>query len=759
MHMLDLLVLLCYFLLMVAIGVYCSLRIKAQEDYFLGGRSFGKLLQTFAAFGAGTGSSDPVNTGRTTFTGGMSGMWSVMFWLFVTPFYWITGVWYRRMRLLTLGDWYVERYESRGLGAAYSIFGVFFFMIYGSMFFSAIAKTAEPMMLGSAVAVSAESSGTTANSGTPDQDESNRVSVLGTKVKLQTVLIPVIAVVVVAYGIAGGLAAAYFTDLIQGICIIGLSVMLIPIGLNALADNPELNPGDKNGFQVMHEQLPESFFDVIGNSGAEISLLYLTAMVLANLTGIVVQPHFIATGGGSAKTEYNARVGLVVGNFLKRFCTLGWVLTALIAATLYADVPALVENPDLTWGYASMQLLGPGFRGLMLACLLAALMSSVDAQMVVGAGLIVRNLYVPFLRPDASERECLWAGRLTGMIVVAGACVFALTFYDMLKQLELTFWFPLVFASPFWIGMYWRRATGRAAWITVVYCLFFFFVIPFFGPKVFTSLRTNEALMTRTPHTITTSQTVVSRSMLRQKLSEAEVVWAAAGQDLTGPELAQHNATKPRSISPEKIEIPGSEGMQVIEAGVTRLPQIKTSKSTSIFWSSIEPVDKTIALEVVATDVNERTGAIRETLDYPAGTPLQGTGSLKLNLLFYKPLGIDLGSQSIASLKSLDLFPKIVMPFLVMIIASLLTRKNSEKALDRYYAKMKTPVDPDPEADQQKLTAAYADPSTCERVKLFPNSDLEFQKPTTEDIVGFTLSFVICFAIIGMAFWITTLGA
>ena len=51
MHMLDLLVLLCYFLLMVAIGVYCSLRIKAQEDYFLGGRSFGKLLQTFAAFG------------------------------------------------------------------------------------------------------------------------------------------------------------------------------------------------------------------------------------------------------------------------------------------------------------------------------------------------------------------------------------------------------------------------------------------------------------------------------------------------------------------------------------------------------------------------------------------------------------------------------------------------------------------------------------------------------------------------------------
>ncbi len=118
MQLLDYLVLVGYFAVMIAIGIYSSRMIKAQEDFFMGGRSFGKLLQTFAAFGAGTGSSDPVNTGRTTFTSGMSGMWSVMSWLFVTPFYWIAGVWYRRMRHLTLGDWFVERYESRAMGAA-----------------------------------------------------------------------------------------------------------------------------------------------------------------------------------------------------------------------------------------------------------------------------------------------------------------------------------------------------------------------------------------------------------------------------------------------------------------------------------------------------------------------------------------------------------------------------------------------------------------------------------------------------------------
>ena len=137
MHSLDLLVLAGYFLVMIGIGIYAARRVKAQEDFFMGGRGFGKLLQTFAAFGAGTGSSDPVNTGRLTFTSGMSGMWGVMYWLFVTPFYWITGVWYRRMRHLTLGDWFVERYESRAMGAAYAIFGLLFLGVYGSMRFSA----------------------------------------------------------------------------------------------------------------------------------------------------------------------------------------------------------------------------------------------------------------------------------------------------------------------------------------------------------------------------------------------------------------------------------------------------------------------------------------------------------------------------------------------------------------------------------------------------------------------------------------------
>ena len=52
MQTLDYVVLVSYFLVLIAIGVYASRKIHRQVDFFLGGRSFGKLLQTFAAFGA-----------------------------------------------------------------------------------------------------------------------------------------------------------------------------------------------------------------------------------------------------------------------------------------------------------------------------------------------------------------------------------------------------------------------------------------------------------------------------------------------------------------------------------------------------------------------------------------------------------------------------------------------------------------------------------------------------------------------------------
>jgi SSS family solute:Na+ symporter len=707
MHWLDYAVLVVYFAIMIGIGIYCSRRIHKQEDYLLGGRGFGKLLQTFAAFGAGTGSSDPVNTGRTTFTSGMSGMWSVMFWLFVTPFYWITGVWYRRMRHLTLGDWFVERYQSKRLGVFYTIFSLMFMMLYGSMLFSAIGKVAAPL-----------------------------IGYQSDVVNLEYILVPIIGVVVLIYGVMGGLEAAYYTDLIQGSCIIVLSILLIPFGLNELSAQFG-GEGMIDGFRIMHEQLPPEAFSVFGStSSSEFPVYFILAMVLINLIGVVVQPHFIATGGGSAKTETVARVGLVTGNFLKRFCTVGWVLTALIALALYADRAVLIEDPDKVWGFASRELLGPGLTGLMLACLLAALMSSVDAYMVVGSGLVARNIYAPFINPHASEKTYLLVARITGTVIVVGAVIISLFMMDVFKQLELTWVFPAIIAATFWTGMYWRRANTGAAWVTVIFSATFFFILPQVLPRVIPSLRSSTTLTQMNDLMTTTTQRLASQSDVARRKTLIKA-WDAAEKKL-------------------------GERPVPIEQG-NLIPDVKKTGGTPVYWSGkVIPVDAggeeiTGAERILVSEKMEGNRLVRRE-QYAKDVRLKATGQFEIDRLLYNVIGLEMASYPTPLIKTLGLITKIVIPFIIMILFSLIMKPNDKEALDRYYAKMKTPVDPDPEKDELKLAAAYADPDNTERVKLFPNTSLEFQRPTRVDIIGFVVSVILCFAIIGLAMILVGIG-
>ena len=757
MQLLDYLVLAGYFVVMIGIGVYASKMIKAQEDFFMGGRSFGKLMQTFAAFGAGTGSSDPVNTGRTTFTSGMSGMWSVMYWLFVTPFYWITGVWYRRMRHLTLGDWFVERYESKALGAGYCIFGLLFYIVYGSMLFSAIGKVAAPLI------------------------QTDDVTVLGQTMGIEYVLVPIIGVIVVVYGIMGGLRAAYFTDLIQGLCIIVLSIILIPYGLHAIVDKfGTEGEGMMAGFRYMHEQLPPERFDIVGStSNSEFPIYRIVAIVIINLVGIVVQPHFIATGGGSAKTEQDARVGLVVGNFLKRFCTVGWVLTALIARCLYADNPELIVDPDRTWGVASRELLGPGLTGLMLACLLAALMSSVDAYMIIGSALMVRNVYAPYVNSNATEQQYINVARWTGIFVVGGGVIVSLFLMDVFKQLQLTWVFNVLFAAPFWVGMWWRRATAGAAWITVIFNVMVFFGIPFLAPRLMPDLREDPRFTITNQIVETTTTRLAARTDVRKReaqikkwdLTREALVKAEASFDRT---LGQINSTSSQDASVLKRHLLATQERVAAQDALGALgdrptainegdpfPETKRSGGKAIFWpGGVAPVDEAGNPSGVkplpfgeSTQIDENT--VQQILVYPPEIRLRGSGNFQLDYFLYQAVGIDLTKLKDALLDTLSLPAKIITPFLVMILFSFITPANSRETLDRYYAKMKTPVVPDPETDRQNLEAALNNLEVLEQKKLFPGTSLEMQRPTRADVIGFIACFLVCFAIIGLAWGLT----
>ena len=708
MQIADYIVLITYFATMIGIGLIVMRGVHNQEDYFLGGRGFGKLLQTFAAFGAGTGAHEPVQVGRTAWTSGLSGVWSALMWLFVTPVYWITAVWYRRMRHMTLGDWFVERYESRAMGAAYTLFAIVFYMVFLSTMFSAIAKFAVPLM--------------GAEAGLFGYD-------------LKYTLIPAIALVVVVYGVLGGLTAAYWTDLIQGLFIILLSVLLIPYGLWALVGrfgDPQ-QQGLIDGFRIMHERVsPDHFYLFSGPSSGEFTLPYIVSLTLLALVGIVVQPHFIATGGGSAKTEDAARIGLVVGNFLKRLCTAGWALTALIALALFAGSPEIAADPDRVWGVAAREILGPlnlGLVGLMLACLLAAMMSSADAYMIVTSALVVRNVYAPYINPDADEKKYLLVGRITGLVIIVGAAVFAIWYADVFGQFKMAMELPILFASPFWLGMYWRRVNRTAVWGTMIFSLLVFFVLPVVIPVFYPELRTNP--------TFATTTNIVSKTYQRPA---------------TDVDVERYTAW---------LAMPNKDSMHsppvATEVGQSLTIAIPPSGGQSIFWRGgmQMAVGETTNRELI----DEYTdGEMQVRVERTIG-PQVGRGGLNLDFILYRAMGPDLSNASNGTLEALRLPTRLVLPFLVLFFLSYITRRGTEESLNRYFAKMNTPVLADPVADRQALEVAYADPQrACDR-KLMPNSDWEFVKPTTKDVTGFATSCLVCAAIIGLLVWLASIGA
>ncbi len=711
MTWIDFAVLILYFAAMISIGLWAMRRIKGQEDYFMGGRGFGKLLQTFAAFGAGTGAHEPITVGRTCWTSGLSGVWSAMMWLFVTPVYWIIGVWYRRMRHLTLGDWFVERYDSRALGLAYSVFALVFYMFFLSTMFSAITKFAVPLL--------------------------GFETVAGVDVKYG--IVPAIAAIVVVYGVLGGLTAAYYTDLIQGIFIILLSVLLIPYGLLALVREfgDPATMGVLDGFRIMHERVADDFFGLFtGPAAGEFPLPYIVSLTLLGLVGIVVQPHFIATGGGSAKGEFEARVGLVAGNFLKRLCTAGWALTALIALALLAGSPEIAADPDRVWGVAAREILGPlnlGLVGLMLACLLAAMMSSADAYMIVTAGLFTRNVYAAYLNENASERECLRVARCSGLALIAGASVISLTIADVFGQFKMAVELPILFAAPFWVGMYWRRANRRAVWATIAFSLVVFFILPPLLPRLFPQMRTSQALA-QSSHVITRTTT---RPMMPSDAARHEA-WLKARNVAGGSEEILER------LGPEPPSAP-------LGAPISVTTQ---SGGLAIYWQGgVKPVGET-TLQTVGE--RREDGALIQ-VHRKVGT-FEGQGAFNLDFLLYYWLGFDLSAASKATIETLRLPPRLLMPFLVLILVSCFTRRERDEVLDRYYAKMRTPVDPDPETDRRLLAEAYADPGRLEARRLFPKSDWQFVRPTMIDVAGFLASVAVCFAIVGLLALLAGIG-
>jgi SSS family transporter len=416
LKLVDWIVIVVYLFGITLIGFWAVRKVRSTASFFIGDRKFGKIMMAFFMFGSGTHSEQAVGVAAKTYQSGASGIWYQWLWLFVTPFFWLIAPFFRRMRAVTTGDFFEIRY-GRSVSGLYAAMGILPLLV-------AIGV----MLKGSGAIVQAVSGGAI----------SSELAIIA------------MTVIFLIYGIAGGLSAAIATNFVQGLLTVVLSFLILPFALAKVG-----------GMSGLRESISDpNMLSLV--SPDEITLFYIIIIAFNALVGWVTMPETMANCA-AGKTEMEGRIGVTVGIFGKRICTIAWMLTGLCAVVIYAQL----DDVDHAYGNMARDLLpdiAPGLIGLFIACLLASVMSTCDSLMVVASALFTENIYKKFFVVDKADKHYTLIGRIASAVVVILGIFVAFNLQSVVKGLEFYWMLSALMGIAFWIGLFWRRATVAGAW-------------------------------------------------------------------------------------------------------------------------------------------------------------------------------------------------------------------------------------------------------------------------------------------------------
>lgn len=269
-------------------------------------------------------------------------------------------------------------------------------------------------------------------------------------------------IVVVATGIYtvfGGLRAVLVTDTLQMFVLIGGAVAVLLIGLDAVGGWGEMTRAAGPAFLDLWKPASDPNFPWTGIAfGAPILGVWYWCT-----------DQFIVQRTLAARSLRQARRGTLFAGFLKLLPLFIFVIPGVLAHVLAEQGRLTLTDADQALPTLIATLLPAGLRGLVVAGLLAALMSSLSSVFNSTSTLITWDVYKK-LRPQASEARLVWVGRLsTGVLVVFGLLWIPLMqlisgqLYQYLQSVQAYIAPPI--AAVFLLGVFWKRinATGAMA--------------------------------------------------------------------------------------------------------------------------------------------------------------------------------------------------------------------------------------------------------------------------------------------------------
>jgi SSS family solute:Na+ symporter len=269
----------------------------------------------------------------------------------------------------------------------------------------------------------------------------------------ETLTIVALAALAGSYTIYGGLRAVAWTDFVQFVVMMVGGCVVAWVGLDKVG-----------GLWSLMEQVPEKFKIVYPITDKEypwfgVWTLFLSIGIWYNCTN-----QFIVQRCLGARSEWDARMGVVFAGFIKVLLPLLIVIPGIVAAVLY---PGL-EDKDLAFPTLVKNLLPAGLSGIVMAGLASGMLSHVSSVLNSCSTVFTMDLYKPLFPGPKDDAHLVRVGRWSGFAILAIATLLAIWFTRhelgiFLLIQNIGAWVAAPISAVFLAGVLWPRATAAAA--------------------------------------------------------------------------------------------------------------------------------------------------------------------------------------------------------------------------------------------------------------------------------------------------------
>jgi len=411
LRIIDIAIIFSYLVGIIFVGVLLSRRAgKNLDSYFLGGKSI-----PWYVLGISSVSScfDIVGTMwfvYIVFVYGLKGAWVPWVWpTFITIFHMVyLAQWMRRSNVLTGAEWMATRFGKRQ-GAKLAQLSIAVFAIVACVGF---------------IAYSFVGIGKFAATFLPWGLSPNTYAVI-------------LMLITMSYVILGGMYSVVLTDVIQFLFLTISSFLIaavvlsktgaadiaaaVPQGWGNLFFGWHLNLDWSNVIAAVHDRIAAdgwSLFSVF-------VMLILFKGILVSMAGM--PPNFDMQrilAGRSPKESALMCFSIPVYLFPRWFMITGIAVLGLVFYSGQLNAMGPDIDFEMILPYVINNFIPAGLMGFLLAGLLAAFMSTFDSTVNAGAAYIVNDIYKPYIRPGATDRQYVWVSYLASFLVVAVGIIF-----------------------------------------------------------------------------------------------------------------------------------------------------------------------------------------------------------------------------------------------------------------------------------------------------------------------------------------------